>query len=357
MPTDDSTSSSSSNESPQESNSGFQVSLIGGHNIWEWIFLVVATCNVALLLASSGVAVVQCDLQRSLLSPEFTTEVIVILVSIIALSFAIYGVHEEHQFDIYLHAVFITIADAFSYLVAEKINCYHCFKFVCFFVAIGLTVVNYFMIFKATTATDWTEFRIIGASESLAVMYKKQCAFLALLKFDALFVVICAIYSFPITLDFPNKNNLYLLLSLIIMYSFMSWCCGKVTVCKEDKYLASGFVVLCITYPCLVIYQMYMSNHKTSVGQFHLSAQYIGIIIIACKFLLSCLMIQTCRTFGYGLNTRSLDILKKWLDRPSKKKPASERMMWFKFLKECCHLKCSNKTKKLEYTYKDIYRF
>ncbi|GFY37905.1 uncharacterized protein TNIN_384253 [Trichonephila inaurata madagascariensis] len=166
---------------------------------------------------------------------------------------------------------------------------------------------------KKTTAADWTEFRIIGASQSLAgnfflVMYKKQCAFLALLKFDALFVVICALYSFPITLEFPNIRNLYLLISLIIMYSFMSWCCGKVTVCKEDKYLASGFVVLCITYPCLITYQIYMSKiHKTSFENhmFYQSAQYIGVIIVVCKFLLSCLMIQTCQTFGYGLNSRS----------------------------------------------------
>ncbi|GFX38510.1 uncharacterized protein TNCV_2344821 [Trichonephila clavipes] len=332
MTGDESTSSSGTNESPQEAStsSGFQVSLIAGHNIWEWLFLVVATWNVALLFAASGVALAQCELQHSLLNPEFSTELIVILVAAIALAFAIYGIHEEHQYDIYLHIIFISIADFFSYLAAEK-NCHSCFKLICFYVASGLTMVNCIAAYKATTAADWTEFRIIGASQSLAVMYKKQCAFLALLKFDALFVVICALYSFPITLEFPNIRNLYLLISLIIMYSFMSWCCGKVTVCKEDKYLASGFVVLCITYPCLITYQIYMSKiHKTSFENhmFYQSAQYIA-----------------------------LDVLKKWLDRPSKNKSPHEKHMWFKFLKDCCRIKCSNKTKELEYTYKDIYRF
>ncbi|XP_054723596.1 uncharacterized protein LOC129233647 [Uloborus diversus] len=359
MPSEDSTSSSGSNEPVAESSSsGFQVSLIAGHNIWEWIFLVVSAWNVALLLASSGIAVAQCDLQHSLLSPEFMTEVIVIIVSVLALAFAVYGVHEEHQFDIYLHLIFAFAADFFSYLAALK-NCYSCFKIVCFYVSGGMTLVNTFFAYKATTAADWTEFRIIGASESLAAMYKKQCAFLSLLKFDSLFVLICALFSFPVTLDFPNKTNLYILLCLIVIYSFLSWFCGKVTVCKEDKYLASGFIVLCITYPCLIIYQMYMSNHKVVVEniQFHQTAQYIGIIIIICKLSLTCLMVQTCRTFGYGLNTRSLDVLKKWLERPSKNKSSSNEGTWLKFLKESCHIKCATKAKETEYTYKDIYRF
>ncbi|KAF8771268.1 hypothetical protein HNY73_018707 [Argiope bruennichi] len=308
MPIDDSTSSSGTNETPHEtSSSEIQPSLIAGHNIWEWLFLVIATWNVALLFAASGVALAQCELQHSLLNPEFSTELIVILVAGIALAFAIYGIHEEHQYDIYLHVIFISLADFFSYLASEK-NCHSCFKLICFYVSVGLTVVNCITAYKATTAADWTEFRIIGASQSLAVMYKKQCAFLALLKFDSLFVVICALYSFPISLEFPNVKNLYLLISLIIMYSFMSWCCGKVTVCKEDKYLASGFVVLCITYPCLITYQIYMSKiHKTSFENhmFYQSAQYIGVIIVVCKFLLSCLMVQICQTFGYGLNSRS----------------------------------------------------
>ncbi|KAG8178148.1 hypothetical protein JTE90_006287 [Oedothorax gibbosus] len=361
MPTDDSTSSSGSNESPQESgSSGFQVSLIAGHNIWEWLFLVVACWNVALLFASSGIALAQCELEHSLLNPEFLTEIICLVVAAIALVFALYGIHEEHQFDMYLHVVFICLADFFSYLASQKTNCHSCFKLVCFYVAVGMTFINFITAYKATTAADWTEFRIIGASQSLAVMYKKQCAFLSLLKFDALFVVICAFYSFPITLEFPNIRNLYLLITLIAMYSFMSWCCGKVTVCKEDKYLASGFVVLCITYPCLIFYQIYMSKtHKTSFENhmFYQSAQYIGIIIVFCKFLLSLQMIQTCRTFGYGLNTRSLDVLKKWLDRPSKNKLESEKYLWLKFLKDLLRVKCSSKTKEKEFTYKDIYRF
>ena len=55
--------------------------MIAGHNIWEWIFLLVSTWNVALLLASSGVAIDQCELNRSLLTPEFTTEVVTIIVA------------------------------------------------------------------------------------------------------------------------------------------------------------------------------------------------------------------------------------------------------------------------------------
>lgn len=356
MPADEST-STGSNDSQEENSNGFQVSLIAGHNIWEWIFLLVSTWNVALLLASSGVAMVQCELKHDLLTAEFTTEVVVIVVSIIALAFAVYGVHEEHQFDIYLHLIFVATADFFCFLVAWK-HCYPCFKKICFAVSVGMTLFNSFVAYKATTASDWTEFRIIGASESLATMYKKQCAFLSLLKFDALFVVICAFFSFPITLQFSNKTNLYLFLALIVMYSVMSWSCGKVTVCKEDKYLASGFVVLCITYPCLIIYQIYMSSQKVLVDDpFHKSAVYIGVIIITCKLVLACVMVQTCKTFGYGLNTRSLDILKKWLDRPSKNKGSNDNISWFKFLKECCHLKFPSKTKEMEFTYKDIYRF
>ncbi|XP_015918302.1 uncharacterized protein [Parasteatoda tepidariorum] len=310
MPSDDSTSNSGTNDRLQESTTsgGLQYSLIGGHNIWEWLFLVIGTWNVAILQASSGVALAQCELHHTLLSAEFSTEVIVILVSVIALGFAVYGVHEEHQYDMFLHIVFATIADFFSYFAAEK-KCHSCLKLVSFYVAVLLTVTNSFVAYKATHASDWTEFKIIGASESLAAMYRKQCCFLSLLKFDALFVVICAIYSFPISLDFPNIRNLYLLISLIFMYSFMSWCCGKVTVCKEDKYLASGFIVLCITYPCLLIYQVYMSKTRKMSDEnqvFYLQAQFIcAVIIVLCKFLLTVLMIQTCRTFGYGLNTSS----------------------------------------------------
>ncbi|GIY27208.1 uncharacterized protein CEXT_174101 [Caerostris extrusa] len=265
MPIEESNSSSGSHESPQETStsSGFQVSLIAGHNIWEWLFLVVATWNVALLLAASAVALAQCELQHNLLNPEFSTELIVILVAGIALAFAIHGIHKEHQYDIYLHVIFISLADFFSYLAAQK-NCHSSFKHICFYVSVTLTIVNCFTAYKATSAVDWTEFRIIGASQSLAVMYKKQCSFLALLKFDSLFVIICALFSFPITLEFPSIKNLYLLITLIILYSLMSWCCGKVTVSKEDKYLASGFIVLCITYPCLITYQIYMSHiHRT----------------------------------------------------------------------------------------------
>lgn len=296
-----SSSSSSDSQTPLLGNSDHRVILVAGHNLWEWAFLLLCIPNVIIILSSCSFMLADCVMERYLKDTSCVFQIDVCIICGIGLIFAVYGVFAEHQYDIYLHCVFTFFAIAFSYVSwAARQNLLNLVLNSC---AAALWLICFLLGRKATTVLDWTEFRIIGVSDPLAAMYKQVCYFLAVLKFDSLFLIFVAGPTMNVL--YGKSMNSFLLLGFVILYSILSWACGKAAVVKEDMPLSIAFIVLTAAYPTYVGYQCYeLLIHVRGGRIFHYSLTAFSLFVVVTKFHLACQMKKTWQTFGYGLNTR-----------------------------------------------------
>ncbi|GFO21262.1 hypothetical protein PoB_004776700, partial [Plakobranchus ocellatus] len=275
----------------------------------EWLFIIVSLINLLTavgLTISRLVMVVQNDSR----SPDFTFAVLLLVNSGFCLFYVFHGVLRERVYELYVFMFAILVVVMYCVLEYFVFNPdgQKTIKLVRLILVTVLAPPNIFLAFVVAQNFGYLEFRIVGASEYLQMLYRQAAVFSCLLKFD----LQCAISVVVLALRDGTKLSAVEMVSLGVGFPFsVLWCIlGWISLRREWRRGMLLFAGLGVLKPAYYLYKIiteYLRLDSNDTGQVQtvidslIAAGAIGILV---WLLLMFELVSVYRNFGKGLRER-----------------------------------------------------
>ncbi|KAI2811770.1 hypothetical protein BLOT_002948 [Blomia tropicalis] len=266
-----------------------------GFNSWQWLFFSMASIQLACITILTTIDMKSLiDLNKHMTS-SFVINITILIICVISISFLIYGIFWNKQNEICLFLLAMSLCT--FYISIE-------FAFTVPLCA-SLSLTSILLITSKMVIIYSREYSIIGVAPTLLSMYRSQCFFLVLLKFDFLCSVSFALFNVGVSMKEPMWQ--YLALGTFLTVSAIHWISGRFAVIKEIKICLLLFVSISTLSLLWVPLQFVFletcfaskcSNQKLLLSYGSLVSSAILIIVRIWLFMH---LLKVYRNFGYGL--------------------------------------------------------
>lgn len=149
----------------------------------EWAFLLISSCNITIAI---GLTLERLIITRN--DPnsfDFTYSLLLLISCLFCIFYVFNGVLRERQYEIYAFTGAVLLVLAYCILeYAFYPGGRNVIKLVRLIMGSVLVPINIVIAIMVAKRFGWLEFRIVGAAEALQHMYRQQCFYLSLQRFD-----------------------------------------------------------------------------------------------------------------------------------------------------------------------------
>lgn len=275
----------------------------------EWLFVTVSLVNLLTAIGLTLYRLVQV-LEDDSKSPDFTFTLLLLVNAGFCLFYVFHGVLRERVYELYAFMVAILVVVMYCVLEYFVFNPdgQTVIKLARLIIAAVMAPPNIFLAFIVSQNFGYLEFRIVGASEFLQILYRQAAIFSCLLKFDlqaAISVVVLALRE-------GTSMSLTETVSLGVGIPFcLLWCLfGWVTLRREWRHGAWLFALLGLIKPAYYIYKVieeYLKideedkESEQTITNSLIAAAAIGILV---WMVLMFELVYVYKNFGKGLRER-----------------------------------------------------
>ncbi|KAI7693044.1 hypothetical protein SSS_03904 [Sarcoptes scabiei] len=279
---------------------------ICGYNSWQWLYFILACSQLIIVFVLTLFNMKSMIESNQLMSSPFVVNITILLICAISISFLFYGIFCFRQNEICLFLIamslccfYIAIEFAFTIEYGESPV-----KLIRLCIALSLTSI--LLVSSKTIAIYSQEYSIIGVSPALLSMYKSQCFFLILLKFDLLCAVSFALFNVGVPNEEPTWQ--FVAMSVFLLISIIHWIVGRYAVIKEIQSFLLLFITISILsllwIPLQFVFLESCFRFDTCQNQTLLLAYGLfvsALILIIIRIWMFMQLLKVYKNFGYGL--------------------------------------------------------
>ena len=261
------------------------------------VLLLVVIIHTLLVLVSTGGTLVNWAFYRKAYDGPCAIDISITILAVSYLVFGFLGSRTRNRSQIYasLASLALTSILAVFYHFDPPVDVNQVYLqiriYTCFFGSVIILLIAFW------ASKDFQETKIVGAGDSLRLMYQQRKHFLTVLILDLIFAIVFAIMA--ITLD---KGIWYAL--AIVAFAFIRWLIGRTAVVQESKLLIHIFVSIQMLGQLWIPLQILLSTCilKCTVQPVSpLAMLSSAIATLAASLMTHVQLLKVHRNFGYGL--------------------------------------------------------
>ncbi|GFS25784.1 hypothetical protein ElyMa_003450300 [Elysia marginata] len=275
----------------------------------EWLFVGVSLVNLLTAIGLTIYRMVQV-LQDDAESPDFTFTLLLLVNAGFCLFYVFHGVLRERVYELYAFMCAILVVVMYCVLEYFVFNTegQTVIKLVRLIIAAVIAPPNIFLAFIVSQNFGYLEFRIVGASEFLQMLYRQAAVFSCLLKFDlqaAISVVVLALRE-GTSISTTEMVSVAVGIPFCVLWSIFGW----IMLRREWHKGALVFAVVGLIKPAYYIYKVveeYMKidekdkESEETITNSLIAAAAIGILV---WMVLMFELVYVYKNFGKGLRER-----------------------------------------------------
>ncbi|XP_046910989.2 uncharacterized protein LOC124492204 isoform X1 [Dermatophagoides farinae] len=278
---------------------------IFGYNTWQWLYFLIASAQLITIFVLTLLNLKELIDLKELMSSSFVVNATILIICVISISFLACGIFgfKQNEICLFLLAMslccfYIAIEFAFTVQYNSTIKLAR--------LCIALSLTSILLISSKTVAIYSEEYSIIGVSPTLLSMYKLQCFFLVLLKFDFLCAVSFALFNIGVPRDEPSWQ--FIAMSIFILISIIHWIIGRYAVIKEIQSFLLVFItistlsLLWIPLQLVTLETCFRFDHCiNSILLLSYGSLVSALILIIVRIWMFMQLLKVYKNFGYGL--------------------------------------------------------